>query len=184
MLRQCGSSSTAGYGGLTVAKKVEQLHSVDLAIRGLPSPACHRSSTEVPLAEIGGEDHLTDQLLERGDIVVGTVRKPDSVADVTAQYPDAFRGEVLDVRDTAAVRDVVSRTATEFSRIDVAVSNTGYGVFGAAEELSDEQINGIIATNLTGSIQLIRAVLPHMRAAGQGRIVQLSSYGGTGRLPR
>ena len=56
-------------------------------------------------------------------------------------------------------------------------------MFGAAEELSDEQVDAILATNLTASIQLIRAVLPHMRAAGGGRIIQLSSYGGQVAFP-
>jgi NAD(P)-dependent dehydrogenase (short-subunit alcohol dehydrogenase family) len=65
----------------------------------------------------------------------------------------------------------------------VAVSNAGYGLFGAAEELSDAQVEAMIATNLTGSIQLIRAVLPHMRAEGAGRIIQLSSYGGQVAFP-
>jgi NAD(P)-dependent dehydrogenase (short-subunit alcohol dehydrogenase family) len=60
----------------------------------------------------------------------------------------------------------------------VIVSNAGYGLFGAAEELSDAQIDHMIATNLLGSIQLIRAALPHLRAQGGGRIIQISSYGG------
>jgi NAD(P)-dependent dehydrogenase (short-subunit alcohol dehydrogenase family) len=127
--------------------------------------------------------HLTEQLLARGDQVVGTVRKVDAVADLADANPDTFRAEVLDVRDTAALRAVVERTVAELGRIDVVVSNAGYGVFGAAEELSDEQLEGILATNLTASIQLIRAVLPHMRAAGGGRIIQLSSYGGQVAFP-
>jgi NAD(P)-dependent dehydrogenase (short-subunit alcohol dehydrogenase family) len=61
------------------------------------------------------------------------------------------------VTDSAAVRDVVDRSFTSLGRIDVVVSNAGYGLFGAAEELSGEQVSHIIATNLTGSIQLIRA---------------------------
>jgi NAD(P)-dependent dehydrogenase (short-subunit alcohol dehydrogenase family) len=77
----------------------------------------------------------------------------------------------------------VRGTVDRFGRIDVVVSNAGYGVFGAAEELSDEQIDAIIATNLTGSIQLIRAVLPHMRAAARGRIIQMSTYGGQVAFP-
>jgi NAD(P)-dependent dehydrogenase (short-subunit alcohol dehydrogenase family) len=68
------------------------------------------------------------------------------------------------VTDTTAVRDVVDRSFTSLGRIDVVVSNAGYGLFGAAEELSDEQVSQIIATNLAGSIQLIRASLPHLRA--------------------
>ena len=63
-------------------------------------------------------------------------------------------------------------------RIDVAVSNAGYGLFGAAEELTDAQIDHQIAVNLTGSIQFIRAAIPHLRHQGGGRIVQLSSEGG------
>lgn len=58
------------------------------------------------------------------------------------------------------------------------INNAGYGLFGAAEELSDKDINLILATNLTGSIQMIRAVIPHMRKQGGGRIIQISSYGG------
>ena len=63
------------------------------------------------------------------------------------------------------------------------VSNAGYGLFGAAEELTDEQVDHIIATNLTGSIQLIRAALPHLRAQGGGRIIQISTYGGQVAFP-
>jgi NAD(P)-dependent dehydrogenase (short-subunit alcohol dehydrogenase family) len=66
---------------------------------------------------------------------------------------------------------------------DVAVNNAGYKLFGAAEELSDEQVDAMIATNLTSSIQLIRAVLPHMRGAKAGRTIQLSSYGGQVAFP-
>jgi NAD(P)-dependent dehydrogenase (short-subunit alcohol dehydrogenase family) len=122
--------------------------------------------------------HLTEQLLARGERVVGTVRTSESVSDVSDAHPEAFRAEVLDVRDTAALRGVVARTVEDFGGIDVAISNAGYGVFGAAEELTDEQIEAILATNLTASIQFIRAVLPVMRAAGGGRIIQMSTYGG------
>src|SRR3546814_8613956 len=62
--------------------------------------------------------------------------------------------------------------------IDVVVNNAGYGLFGAGEEASDEQIDRQIATNLVGSIQCIRAALPHLRRQGGGRIVQVSSEGG------
>ena len=127
--------------------------------------------------------HLTEQLLARGERVVGTVRKPTTVEDLAKAHPDGFRAEVLDVRDTAALRAVIDRTVADFGRIDVAISNAGYGVFGAAEELSDEQIEAILATNLTASIQFIRAVLPHMRSAGGGRIIQMSTYGGQVAFP-
>ncbi len=126
---------------------------------------------------------LTQQLLARGDRVVGTVRDRGKVADLRERYPETFRVEVLDVTDTAAIRKVVERSFAQLGRIDVIISNAGYGLFGAAEELSDEQIDHIIATNLVGSIQLIRAVLPHLRAQGGGRIIQISSYGGQVAFP-
>jgi NAD(P)-dependent dehydrogenase (short-subunit alcohol dehydrogenase family) len=121
---------------------------------------------------------LTRQLLERGDRVVGTVRDTGKVADLHPQYPETFRAEVLDVTDTAAIRTVIERSFAQLRRIDVIISNAGYGLFGAAEELSDAQVEHIVATNLLGSIQLIRAVLPHLRAQGGGRVIQISSYGG------
>jgi NAD(P)-dependent dehydrogenase (short-subunit alcohol dehydrogenase family) len=126
---------------------------------------------------------LATQLLDRGEVVVGTVRRADSVADPVLKYPDTFRRELLDVTDAAAVRDVVDRSFTSVGRIDVVVSNAGYGLFGAAEELTDEQVSRIIATNLTGSIQLIRACLPRLRAQGGGRIIQMSTYGGQVAFP-
>jgi len=126
---------------------------------------------------------LTDQLLKRGDRVVGTVRDTGKVADLRQQYPEAFHAEVLDVTDTAAIRDVVERSFAKLGRIDVVISNAGYGLFGAAEELSDKQVDQMIATNLVGSIQLIRAVLPHLRAQGGGRIIQISTYGGQVAFP-
>jgi NAD(P)-dependent dehydrogenase (short-subunit alcohol dehydrogenase family) len=121
---------------------------------------------------------LTEQLLARGDRVVGTVRDSAKVADLVERYPDEFRVEELDVTDTAAIRKVVERSFAELGRIDVIISNAGYGLFGAAEELSDEQVEHIVATNLLGPIQLIRAALPHLRAQGSGRVIQISSYGG------
>jgi len=126
---------------------------------------------------------MATQLLDRGEVVVGTVRRPDSAADLLQKYPDRFHRELLDVTDAAAVRDVVDRSFGSLGRIDVVVSNAGYGLFGAAEELSDEQVSHIIATNLTGSVQLIRAVLPHLRAQGGGRVIQMSTYGGQVAFP-
>jgi len=126
---------------------------------------------------------LTEQLLDRGDRVVGTVRDAGKVKDLLDRYPQTFSAPVLDITDTAAIRPVVDRAFAELGRIDVVISNAGYGLFGAAEELSDAQVDHLILTNLTGSIQLIRAALPHLRAQAGGRIIQISSYGGQVALP-
>ncbi len=121
---------------------------------------------------------LTERLLERGDRVVATLRRHGALDDLLAQHGERLYVVNFDVTDTQAMRQGVAHAFAAFGRIDVVVSNAGYGVFGAAEEATDEQIERQIATNLTGSIQLIRAVLPHLREQGGGRIVQVSSEGG------
>jgi NAD(P)-dependent dehydrogenase (short-subunit alcohol dehydrogenase family) len=94
-----------------------------------------------------------------------------------------LHAEVLDVTDTAGIREVVDRSFARRGRIDVIVSNAGYGLFGAAEELTNTQVEHIVATNLVGPTQLIRAALPHLRNQGGGRIIQISSYGGQVAFP-
>lgn len=121
---------------------------------------------------------LTEKLLARGDTVVATLRKSGSLDDLKAQYGGRLLVAQLDVTDTEQLREVINAAFRELGRIDVIVNNAGYGLFGAAEEVSDTQIKRQIDTNLIGSIQLIRAVLPHLREQGGGRIVQLSSEGG------
>ncbi|WP_348619719.1 SDR family oxidoreductase [Paenibacillus polymyxa] len=122
-------------------------------------------------------------LLDEGEKVIGTVRNKDKISGLIEQYPDTFICELLDVTDVPAIRKLVDSSFEKFGRIDVIVSNAGYGLFGAAEELSDEQVDHIIATNLTGSIQFIRSALPHLRTQGGGRIIQLSTYGGQVAFP-
>ena len=121
---------------------------------------------------------MTEQLLACGDRVAGTVRKMNAIDDLK----DKYRGQLwlahLDVTKTPEVKQVVNAAFAELGRIDIVINNAGYGLFGAAEELTDEQIRHQIDTNLTGSIQVVRAALPHLRAQGSGRIIQLSSYGG------
>lgn len=126
---------------------------------------------------------LTKQLLGRGDKIIGTVRDKDKVADFIEKYPHTFDCEILDMTDVPAIHKLVDRSFARLGHIDVIVSNAGYGLFGAAEELSDAEVDHIIATNLTGSIQLIKSSLPHLRKQGGGRIIQLSSYGGQVAFP-
>lgn len=120
---------------------------------------------------------IASQLLAAGHRVVGTVRKTDTVQDLLERHPDLLTACQLDVRDREAVRMLVNETFAQ-GQVDVLVNNAGYGLFGAAEELSDADVDAVLATNLTGSIDLIRFALPHLRRQGYGRIVQISSYGG------
>ena len=126
---------------------------------------------------------LSEQILERGDKVIGTVRSETKVTDLIEKYPETFICEILDVTDTQAIHEVVERSFKKLGHIDVIISNAGFGLFGAAEEFSNAEIDLIIATNLTGSIQLIKSSLPHLRAQGAGRIIQISSVGGQAAFP-
>lgn len=121
---------------------------------------------------------MTRLLLENGETVVGTVRNKEKVKELTEKYPVTFDCRLLDVTDVEGIHKIVDAAFAAHGKIDVIVSNAGYGLFGAAEELTDEQVNHIIATNLIGSIMLIRSALPYLRKQGNGRIIQISSYGG------
>lgn len=121
---------------------------------------------------------MTRKLLERGDRVIAGARRGEPLADLAERHGDRLRIARFDITDTAALRREVASAFAAVGRIDVVVSNAGYGLFGAGEEVSDAQIERQIATNLVGSIQLIRAVLPHLRIQGGGRILQVSSEGG------
>lgn len=121
---------------------------------------------------------MTEQLLERGDRVAATLRRPERLDELKARHGDRLWVAKMDVTDTAAIRATIGRAFAELGRIDVVVSNAGYGLFGAGEELTDEQIHHQLETNLIGPIQLIRAALPHLREQGGGRIIQVSSEGG------
>ena len=122
---------------------------------------------------------LTKQLLTKGERVIGTILKESDREKIGVFLAnDNFEAPILDVTDINRTKAIVDDTAKKYGRIDVAISNAGYGLFGAAEELSMPEAEKIIATNLTGSIAFIKAVLPYMRQQGGGRIIQISSYGG------
>lgn len=134
-------------------------------------------------ANSGFGRHMTEQLLARGDRVAGTVRNLSAMAELKDRYGDRLWLADLDMTDTPSIRRTVNHAFDELGRIDVVVSNAGYGLFGAAEEMTDEQVTHQINTNLIGSIQLVRAVLPHFRHQNGGRVIQLSSVGGQAAFP-
>ncbi|MGW6458939.1 SDR family oxidoreductase, partial [Streptomyces sp. NPDC055078] len=120
---------------------------------------------------------LTEVLLDRGDRVAATLRDPARLDDLAARHGDRLWRAELDVTDTARLREVVDTAFADLGRIDVVVSNAGYGVIGLAEELSDEQIRRQLDTNVIAPVQLARAVTPHLRAQGGGNFLQISSMG-------
>jgi NAD(P)-dependent dehydrogenase (short-subunit alcohol dehydrogenase family) len=121
---------------------------------------------------------LTAQLLARGDRVAATLRHPEQLDDLAAVHGDRLWVRQLDVTNTVQMGRVINDAFTDHERTDVVVSNAGFGVFGAAEDLTNDQVEQMIATNLTAAIQLARMVVPHLRSQGGGRLIQLSSMGG------
>lgn len=120
---------------------------------------------------------LAERLLVLGHRVAATMRDPSGTVALAGDAAH-LRVGALDVTDVGQLRAAVDAAFDTFGHIDVVVSNAGAGTYGAAEELTDRQIEHAVRTNLLGPIQLVRAVLPHLRAQGSGRIVQLSSMAG------
>jgi NAD(P)-dependent dehydrogenase (short-subunit alcohol dehydrogenase family) len=109
-------------------------------------------------------------LVRAGFTVYGTSRKA-----AAGEKRDEVVILPLDVTDDESATEVVREVLYRSGRIDVLVNNAGIGVAGAAEESSIEQARTLFDTNLFGSIRMTRAVLPHMRKQGSGRIINVSS---------
>ena len=121
---------------------------------------------------------LARAALERGDTVVGTMRQERQRADFEALAPGRAHARLLDVTQAAAIPKLVSEVIDRFGQIDVLVNNAGYGLFGAVEELDDAESRRVFETNFFGTLNMVRAVLPHFRARKAGHIVNFSSIAG------
>jgi NAD(P)-dependent dehydrogenase (short-subunit alcohol dehydrogenase family) len=106
---------------------------------------------------------LTEAVLKSGDKVAATARNTQLLDDLVAQYPDAILPLTLDVTDYKEVHNAVAHAVEHFGRIDVLVNNAGFGIVGAAEAYTDEQVRSQLETNLYAPIEITRAVLPYMR---------------------
>lgn len=121
---------------------------------------------------------LTQAVLAKGDRVAATARNPEQLNDLTATYGDQILPIQLDVTDNVQIQAAVAKAITHFGRIDVLVNNAGFGITGAAEAYTEEQVRSQLETNLYAPIAITRAVLPYMRQQRSGRILQISSIGG------
>jgi SDR family mycofactocin-dependent oxidoreductase len=135
-------------------------HAVALAAEGAEIVVCDIAA-DVPV--LGYPMATEDQLAETVKLV--------------ERYDRRALGLRVDARDTAQVQAAVDRTMDQFGRIDILLANHGIVDFSTVENTTDESWNTIVDTNLTGIFKSIRAVLPHMREAGYGRIVATSSMG-------
>jgi NAD(P)-dependent dehydrogenase (short-subunit alcohol dehydrogenase family) len=124
--------------------------------------------------------------LDEGAHVVAAARDLDQVEAAFAAVP-GFAERVLpvalDVTDQGQAAAAVEAAIARFGRIDVLVNNAGRGLLGAVEETSAAEVEAVFATNVFGLLNVVRAVLPHMRAEHSGRIVNIGSMGGFAQVP-
>lgn len=115
--------------------------------------------------------------LARGDNVVATARRATAVTEALGEQPGLLALS-LDVTDEASARRAAAEAIERFGRIDVLLNNAGFGLLGAVEEASAEDVERIYRTNVFGLLAVTRAVLPAMRAQRSGHVLNISSIGG------
>ncbi|WP_125777593.1 SDR family NAD(P)-dependent oxidoreductase [Antribacter gilvus] len=121
--------------------------------------------------------------LRRGDRVAATARDVSSLDDLVAEHGDAVLPLRLDVTDRGEASAAVASAVERFGGVDVVVNNAGYGLFGAVEEITPEQLRDQLEVNLFGALHVTQAVLPVLRAQGSGHVVQVSSSSGVAAWP-
>jgi NAD(P)-dependent dehydrogenase (short-subunit alcohol dehydrogenase family) len=115
---------------------------------------------------------------QKGDTVVGTVRHSDQGDEFELLVPGFTFAVKADVRDRASLENLVSVCLERFGKIDVLVNNAGYGLVGAVEELSEEELRNQMEVNFFGALILTQLVLPTMRKNRKGHIFNISSIAG------
>jgi NAD(P)-dependent dehydrogenase (short-subunit alcohol dehydrogenase family) len=126
---------------------------------------------------------FVEAALSQGDKVAATARDTAALDDLVTAHGPAVLPIQLDVTDRTAVGHAVQHAVEHFGRLDVVVNNAGYGLFGAVEEITEQQLRDQLETNLFGAVWVTQAALPHMREQGSGHLVQVSSVGGIAAFP-
>ena len=120
---------------------------------------------------------ITQEALNAGDAVVATARNPQTILGRFGNHPNLL-AVALDVTNEKQAFAAAEQAIKRFGRIDVLLNNAGYGLLGAVEEATAEEIEKLYATNVFGLLKVTRAVLPHMRRQRSGHVINISSIGG------
>jgi NAD(P)-dependent dehydrogenase (short-subunit alcohol dehydrogenase family) len=115
------------------------------------------------------------RLAQGGHLVYATARRPETLAAAAAA---GCRTLPLDVTDDASMRAAVDEIVDAHGRVGALVNNAGYGEYGAIEDVAIDRVRRQFETNVIGLSRMCQLVLPSMRAAGRGRIVNVGSMGG------
>lgn len=121
------------------------------------------------------------EFLEKGWNVAATMRDLNKSKELPSSKN--LKTYTLDVTDPKTVKQAVNGAINDFGKIDVLVNNAGYGVDGVFEAMDDQVIRHQFDTNVLGLMRVTRAVIPHFRNNGGGKILQISSMGGRITLP-
>jgi NAD(P)-dependent dehydrogenase (short-subunit alcohol dehydrogenase family) len=120
---------------------------------------------------------LAEAVIATGHNAVVTARDAARVADLADATPDRVLAVALDVTNPGQVTSAAQQADERFGGVDVLVNNAGYGYRGAIEEGDDADVRTLFETHLFGTVAMIKAVLPGMRARRRGAIVNISSIG-------
>ncbi|MFF2044117.1 SDR family oxidoreductase [Kitasatospora sp. NPDC058170] len=118
-----------------------------------------------------------------GDTVLATARKPAALEQLLHDHPGRILPATLDVRDPRQCEEAVVTAVDRLGGLDVLVNNAGNGLFGAVEEVGDEELRDQLETLVVGPWRLARLALPVMRAQGGGHILNVSSLAGRMAFP-
>ncbi|RQP22465.1 oxidoreductase [Piscinibacter terrae] len=129
-------------------------------------------------ASRGIGQRIAQAVLAHGDIVVATARDTRPLMQRFSSEHPSFLAVTLDVTDEAQAAHAVETALARFGRIDVLVNNAGYGLLGAVEESTADEVRRLYETNVFGLLNVTRAVLPSMRQRRRGHVVNVSSLGG------
>lgn len=121
--------------------------------------------------------------LKRGDRVAATARDIHALDALRTEFGDEVLALQLDVTDRPAVDAAVTKAVETFGRLDIVVNNAGYGLFGAVEELDDDDLRRQMDVNLFGVLHVTQAALPILRQQHSGHIIQMSTISGIAGLP-
>jgi NAD(P)-dependent dehydrogenase (short-subunit alcohol dehydrogenase family) len=121
---------------------------------------------------------LAQRVLKSGYRVVLTARNAASLSDLVEQHSESALAVELDITKPDHIAAAVAAAEERFGGIDVLVNNAGYGYFAAIEEGEDADVRALFETNVFGTLNLTKALLPRMREQGHGYIVNVSSVGG------
>lgn len=121
---------------------------------------------------------LAESVMEMGDFVIGTFRQQSQVEKFNNENTQKAKAILMDITNERSIESNIQDIIAKYGRIDVLVNNAGVGFVGAIEETSIKEVRAIFEANFFGTLKVTQTVLPHMRKAKKGHIIQISSHGG------